>query len=349
MQRSAAPSVRLPVPQVRPQKPTKRRGRDHLFFAVEQLECRQLLTGGLVIAAGGKSATYTDAEGQVVSITVSAGTLNTQSFNFANGASSGQLQNLFLSQNGGFNGANVTATVMKSAAGADGLVNIGLINAFNVNLGSVIINGDLGKIEAGNNAPGTLGLKSLSVRSLGRFGVDTQASGGNLQSSVNGSMGSLTVTVDVNQASLSVGSGTVGAIASITIGGSLVGGAATGSGEIQSIGGIGPVKIGGEIIGGAGNGSASIQSGGAIASLSVGGSVIGGPGSDTGLVMADGNIGPVTVGASVIGGSGGTGSDSGVIESIGSMGVVKIGGGLIGGAGNASFSGAISANGTLAG
>jgi hypothetical protein len=90
-----------------------------------------------------------------------------------------------------------------------------------------------------------------------------------------------------------------GKIASVTIGGSLVG-YGFGSGSIFSQGGMGPVTIGGDVRGG------EVDASGKLASIRVGGSVVGDPAgfaNNTGEIISAGNLGPVTIGRDLRGGS----------------------------------------------
>ncbi len=49
-----------------------------------------------------------------------------------------------------FAGATPTITAARSAAGGDGLVNVGRINATGIDLLNVVVDGDLGRIQAGS-------------------------------------------------------------------------------------------------------------------------------------------------------------------------------------------------------
>src|SRR5262249_50349502 len=91
-------------------------------------------------------------------------------------------------------GTSLSVTGVRSAInGGDGFVNIGDINAPNIDLGAVRVRGDLGQIDAGDAITTTAGLASLLVQSLGRFGISTQAAGGDLETDIQGPLGSLTV------------------------------------------------------------------------------------------------------------------------------------------------------------
>ena len=151
-----------------------------------------------------------------------------------------------------FSGTDLTVTAKRTSAGGDGLVNVGYLDATGANggdsldLGNVVISGDLGAIVAGDGVAGTAAVKSLSVGSMGRYGEDTQAgAGATLSSFFTGALGRLTVRGDVAGSSLVI-DGTLGAL---TIGGSLLGGDLGGAGFISASGDLGPVKIGGDLAG----------------------------------------------------------------------------------------------------
>src|SRR5581483_5141028 len=180
--------------------------------------------------------------------------------------------------NGGFDQASLTLSVVKAPAG-DGLANVGYVNATGHRLGDVLIPGDLGQIDAGDPATGpTPGLRSLTVRSLGRLGTASQGAGGSLESDVLGPLGALTVTGDIAGATVYVSGSADGTVGAVRIGGSILGGADPNSGQVQSTGDMGPVTVGGDIVGGTGAISGAIDAGGKLAGLTVGGSLIGGAG-----------------------------------------------------------------------
>ena len=134
-------------------------------------------------------------------------------------------------------------------------------------------------------------------------------------------------------------------LASVTIGGSLVGGfdfsgtvQVTGAAEIR----LGQVKIGGDVLGGSGSSAGSVGAPN-IGAVTVGGNLRGGGGDTSGNIRSDGSLGPVRIGGDVIGGtissSGRIGATTGPITS------VTIGGSLVGGFFN--FTGEIVAGGNL--
>src|SRR5262249_33899602 len=143
-----------------------------------------------------------------------------------------------------FQGTNITTFLTRAPAG-DGLVNVGRVNAIGRDLGNVSINGDLGAIDCGDIDTTTPGLRSLSVRSIGRFGLSTQGPGGDdLVSFVDGALGRLIVKGDIANARIRV-QGVGKALGSVVVGGSLVGHDSASAAEIFADGGMGPVQIGG--------------------------------------------------------------------------------------------------------
>ncbi len=310
---------------------------------IERLESR--------IAPAAVTVSYTDFDGDKVRITDSSGTLTSADLHFVGGGTSGQLSTLDLSDPG-FEGANITFTVTKSAAG-DGLANVGLIDAGINDLGKVIVVGDLGALRAGSdstaaNAPAAV--KLLKVRSMGIFGLATQGGSGDLNTVLSGALNTLVVAGNIDGASLTIGSAVNQAsLGSVTIGGFLLG-EGSNSGYIHSFGDIGAMKISHDVRGGAGTFSGVVESGGKIASLSIGGSLIGGAAADSGFILNGGNMGPVTVAGSVVGGQG---NDSGEIFSEGNIGPVSVHGNLLGSsiggtAPDLSNTGIILANGRIA-
>ena len=155
-----------------PQRGLRRRRRPY-FAALETLESRTLLS--VVILNGGKSATYTDIDGDSVTITVSKGTLTFADFTPSVGDNI-QLQELDLSA-GGFDGANISMKVVKNGTG-NGFADIGYINSSGHDLGTVSVLGNLGRIDAGDGDLTAPAVKSLTVRSIGVQGLVTQGGSG---------------------------------------------------------------------------------------------------------------------------------------------------------------------------
>ena len=152
-------------------------------------------------------------------------------------------------------GTGISVTAVKQNNVGDDHVNIGYIKAatsaiFGIPLGAVVVDGDLGQIDAGDPAKPT-GIASLNVITLGAKGITTQASGGSLESNVTGAIGTLTVQGDFTDAVLKVVGGdpnkTFGKIGALTIGGTLgvsAASVAADAGIISTTDAIGSVKVG---------------------------------------------------------------------------------------------------------
>jgi hypothetical protein len=224
----------------------------------------------------------------------------------------------------------------------NGLVNIGEINASGVNLKSVTVHGDLGQIIVGGGNATSVGLGSLSVMSMGDFGLLTGANA-TLSRFING-VTTINVAHDVNGVLLradeaSTGTAALAKIGSVFIGGNLIGGSIADTGEIAAADGIGAVKILGSVIGGTATDTGRIATsvsgrikvdgnvvGGSIGTISIGGDLVGGSAQATGAIYAGNLLGSVTISGSIFGGSAVT---SGGIDG-NSIGTVKVGGDLMG-------------------
>lgn len=289
--------------------------------SIEQLEAR--------IAPAGFATTFTDVDGDLVTIKVSKGTLADAVINKVTAGLGEQLHSLNLS-NAVFLGANVAITAKpQTVAGAvhgDGSVNVGEILGSSHGFGTVTVAGDLGRVTAAGD------LTALSVGSMGKFGTTTGAA---LPYSQVGKIGTLAIRTDLDQAAIFAPRG----IGSVAIGGSMIGGGGfTDSGSIIcNSGSIGSVKIGGDLRGGDSNDSGKIYAFTKLGAVTIGGTVSGGLGSQDmtpgmeGQIHSEGDITSVKIGGDLRGGIGG---DSGKIYTAGKLGPVTIGGSLLGGAGS---------------
>jgi hypothetical protein len=224
---------------------------------------------------GKRSATFNDVDGDLVTIKVNKGTLKVEDFTIVPSGSGAQLALVDFSGQIELAGANLSVTA-KRAAGTPGgvrLVDVGAINASGIDLGKVMIKGDLGEINAGNDLDPRPGLLGLSARSLGQRGIETQLPSGSLQSEIAGAFKTLKLADGMQDATLSV-SGDMGTLA---IKGSVLGSA------IRTDGKVGAIKISGDLAASA-TSTATISARGtlapasnakaiAIGILSVGGSV----------------------------------------------------------------------------
>lgn len=300
---------------------------------IETLESR--IAPAILVDA--TTVTFTDVDGDDVTVRIIRGSFDPGGAEFVFDSAFGtagpqQLQKLDLSATE-FAGTNVMIIAKRSAAnGGDGFVNVGFIDARDnveaIDLGAVVIDGDLGGLDAGDADATMPALKSLTAQSLGAFGTATQDGTGNLFINANGSIGKITVKGDVRSGVQVAGVAGAG-LGPVSIGGSLFGGAGIQSGTLEVVGDIGAVKIGGSIFGGTGNLSGGISANGKIASVTIGGSLVGGSALQSGEVSAGGDIGPIKIGRDLRGGGGST--DAGRIESLGSIKSITIGGSVVGG------------------
>jgi hypothetical protein len=156
--------------------------------------------------------------------------------------------------------------------------------------------------------------------------------------SAAGGMGTVKIGRDVHGGSSVGESGSIisrgGNLASVTIGGSLIGGSGYDSGEIFSTGDVGSVKIGGDIIGGTIDDSGQVTVRGKLTSLTLGGSLFGGTSDSTG-VISGAVIGTINLGRNLVGGSiastTGTLDRSGYVESQDRLAAITVGGSLFAG------------------
>jgi hypothetical protein len=314
--------------------------------SIEALENRIAPAGVVAIEPNGKSATWTDVDGDIVKMTVSKGILDSSMFTIDDSFDTGLLVEKFdIAGSVAFSGSKISVSSKRNPlVGGDGTVNVGYIDATDVSLASVTITGDLGRIDAGNPALAaspTKALGALTVYSLGALDGATLPGGVTQTSEIFGKVGTITVRGSVSGILFNVTGDDAGSIGSIKIGGSLVGTADSESGRISTTGGIGSIAIKGSIIGDAGQQSGSISARGIIKSVTIGGSIFGGrsdsPSTDsTGVIRSDASIGSVVVVGSIYGG---TQQDSGLISSAGDITTVKIGGGIFGGTAGTSNGG----------
>jgi hypothetical protein len=288
-------------------------------------------------ALTGRVLTYTDTDGDRVTITFSKGSLDQATFTFDTGSVDGtttamqQLQLIDLHNVTDLDGTSIMTKVTR-AGGGDGLVNIGRIDATGHDLGSVTVKGDLGGIDCGDPTLTTMALKTLTVRSMGLHRLMTQGGTGDLHSTITGPLGALKVSGDVRGIRLMVNGGTDGTVGSIFIGGSLIGDTDILPGSIYSAGGMKTVTIQGSLVGGTGSASGAFNTGGTLNRMTIGGSIIGGSEFASGGIQAKA-IGTLRIGHDLIGGSG---SQAGEIVATETIGSLFIGGSLHGGAGNSS-------------
>jgi len=272
----------------------------------------------------------TDIDGDSVVISTSKGTVAdlTAAVKTIDVGLGKQIQRIDLT-NPIFEGTTLTITAKRVSAGGNDFVNVGFVDATGIDLGVVKIDGDLGRIVAGD-VDAKAGLGGLTVQSLGGYGISTQEAGGSVESVVKGPVGAFVVKSNVDKAYFRAETDglAIGSIASLTIGSSLIGGAASDSGRIEAAGNIGAVKINGSILAGAGARSGSIDSGGKITSVTVKGSLVGGlTVQDSGVIESDLGMGAVNIGGNI---QGGLFQNTGAINTPGPIASVSVGGSLLG-------------------
>jgi hypothetical protein len=206
---------------------------------IEQSSALGTILDDDVTLVGKGKATFTDVDGDLVTIAVSKGTLKVEDFTVVPSGLGSQLALVVLSGEPEFAGANLSITAKRPAGitGAAALVHVGYINATGVDLGKMLVQGDVGRIDAGDDLTPERGVVSLTAQSLGRFGLSTQLPGGSSQSDIIGALKSLKLADGMRDATLSV-SGDIGTVA---IKGDVLGSA------IRSDGNIRALKISGDL------------------------------------------------------------------------------------------------------
>ena len=185
-------------------------------------------------------ATFSDADGDIVKIQVSRGTLDQTDFVLvASGLGADLRQINFSDDNGEFAGAKLTITAKRDLFSGNGFANIGYINSKGADLGKVSVKGDLGRIDAGLVNSSKPAVKSLTVQSMGALGLSTQDTGGSLTSEFAGRVGAITVKSDLDGVTLAA----LGSIGSVKVRGSVNGG------QISAGTTLGSVSVSGDITG----------------------------------------------------------------------------------------------------
>lgn len=323
---------------------------------VHPTECQQLETRILpATLVNPTTLTYQDIDGDNVAVTFSNPILAAANVNsifaFNTGNVNGnnnvpqQLRSIKLSKVAAASGTTITTVATRNPVkGGDGFAALGQIDATGRDLGAVTIDGDLGRIIAGDATTASPGVANMTVYSMGRYGTVTGAV--DLNSTISGSLGSMIVRADIKGAFVKFVGGVNGRVDILTVGGSMIGSSAANSGRVHTDGNMGKVTIGGDVIGGGGTHSGAITSFSNIASVVIAGSLVGGSSTYAGTVLSDylgggfkagevgGHIGPVSIGRDVLGGSN-TAAGT-IISESGRLGNVTIGGSLLAGSANRS-------------
>lgn len=296
------------------------------FLQIEPLEAR--IAPAFVLH-------FLDADGDVVKVAVSAGEMADADLVFD--ASGTQLQKLGLNDPS-FIDANVSISAKPRVPGADGRADLGWLEMKFApgetrapSLGSVRIDGDLGKVTVGSVrvieteayrdrlvpdlGPG---IQVLNIGSIGLLGTTTGAP--DLLTEIQGDVGRLSVSGDFQDAQFQIS----GKLDRLSIGGDLIGSEAGFSGSILTGREIVRARVEGDLEGGAGSRSGAIFSGENFGGLWVKGSLRGGTGAQSGHMDAlRGDIGFVRVDGALVG----RGLESGAVGSVLFRAVVDGGGG----------------------
>ncbi len=292
-----------------------------------------------------KSATYTDGDGDLISLTVSKGRLRIENFDFTPIAGTSRvdvhlLDLTALGLGAKFQGASIDFRVVNPAG--DSFGDLRGIKANGIDLGRVIIrDGDLGQIDAGDANLATPAIALIQANQMGFYGIAGQPAGQDTISRIRGSVGAIDVLL-YRDAFIDVRGGGIGAITLNDISDL---DSQINNGSIRATGAIGTVLIRGNIEGAAGDYSGVIWSRTRIGSITVFGDIKGGGGFDSGAIFAGspdsatapfaGTIGPVIVYGSILGGAG---EHSGTLSAESGVRNVTIAGDITGGPGAGSGS-----------
>ena len=258
----------------------------------------QPVLDGIVSFPKPNTATYTDGDGDTVTIKTSKGRLSDDLYEFAVSRDGLGAVLSRLSFFGGASsigaGANITITAKIAAGKGNNLTEIGSLNS-SVALGTVKVSGDLG----GFSAPFT---KAISATTLGAG----EAAGGDISTT---NLGKLTVAGDVLAEVSAFSAFGKKAIGTVKIGGSLTARidliSASGEnqeGSIRTTGSVGKITVGGSLSGFAGGGrTGSIEIGGNSAGIKIGGDVSQGASELGGRILVDEKVAFINIGGDLRG------------------------------------------------
>src|SRR5688572_23147167 len=174
-----------------------------LYCSIEPLEAR--------IAPARLS--LIDVDGDLITITTTKGTdaeldAAVSSFAVAGAVPGGETIDT-INLTGDFDGTSLSVTAKRGPLGGDGLVNVNVISAFGLDLGTVTVKGNLADLDAGK-----IGIPASKI-----VAINVHSARGNSIWLLNCSVGSLIVKTDVSGPEIRVGGASLG---KLTIGGSLI-------------------------------------------------------------------------------------------------------------------------------
>ena len=217
----------------------------------------------LIISTNQKTATFTDVDGDLVTVKRSAGEFVIGDFTLVSGpGGGGLLSSLVVAPTFDGKAFNLSITAKVGPGGGNGFVNVGKIDADDVDLGNVVIGGELQDLDVGDINATKPGLASLTVHSLGAVG-GTSPNGDEINSAHG--IGKITVKTDVRNFHIFANRSNTGNLGSLTVGGSMH------TSEVQAAADIGTIKIGGSFLG-----TERIQANNRIGTITVGGDFAGG-------------------------------------------------------------------------
>ena len=266
------------------------------------------LIGGDVNLVG-KTATFTDPDGDLVTIQNDVARFSVTNVDFLPAGSGAALSRLDLSAGPKrFAQANLTITATRGALGGDGHTAVGQLIANDVDLASIIIDGDLRALEVGDADAATRALGLLKVNSIGLFGTTYLPVGAPADFFFTGKAVRIEVATDFASGGVNVSGGASGSgkLGSLVVGGEFAGNVYT-TGRIGSID-LGSMIEGSSIIADAGariaaliirHGmrSADIYADGALGSIEISGNVV------DSRIIAHGNDSPATADSAIALGS----------------------------------------------
>jgi hypothetical protein len=289
--------------------------RDSLRFMIELLESRIAPA-----AINGNTLTYTDTDGDAVTVVFSKGTISDSNFVFDTDGPQQQLQVIDLKHSQTFSGGDITMSI---AQVGDGKADIGFLDATGIDLNNVSIAGDLSRIAAGDRNVQTPALQALGVDSFGMKGFLTQTPDADFKSDIIGSLTVLQITQNFENMWLKVH----GSIGTLEILGSVIGGDADENGYILATGSIADLTVGGKIAGGTAIDCGKIRTNGNLGRADIG-SILGGTNHECGKIRVYGKTGSVLVHGNI---EGGTGSEeTGVFEGSKAITSITVMGSIIG-------------------
>ena len=178
--------------------------------------------------AKNNTVTFTDADGDKVTVSVNKGGLTLDDLELIPSGSGFILGKIDLAGRDTLMNAtlSITAEPQESFLGGprlgDGKVNVGTIDAGGLNLKKVKVSGNLGFMRAGLGQVGKLAVKKMEVDSLGSAAAGLLGANDS-GLSMDGGIGKLKVLGDVLNFAASIGAGQTGGLKKMTVGGSMLG------------------------------------------------------------------------------------------------------------------------------